>query len=140
MFSSGCGAAGRPRRGLGLRRRLCARRDGELVEARVAATAAGDERDVQLVVQILAPQERRRPGDARCRQGSADKLPARHRARRVCLVAFFMAFSHNSAQLVGRNHTAENKERAIGQSAALEVAMFSACAADSSSRRSPSLP
>ena len=51
------------------------RRDGELPEAGERASAAGDERDVQLVVEIPASQQRRRPRkkSGAC-QGATDKL------------------------------------------------------------------
>ena len=74
------GRAAARRHGLRLARRA-GRDDGELAEARVGAAAAGDERDVQLVVQIPAAQQRRRAGDdSRGRQGAADELTARDRA------------------------------------------------------------
>ena len=54
--------------------------DGEFAQAGVGATAAGDERDVQLVVQILAAQKCRRSGNGSgCQQRPADKLAPRHR-------------------------------------------------------------
>ncbi len=60
---------------------LTARRDGELVEARVRAAAARDERDAQLIVQILPAQQRRGAShDAGSRDGPADELPPRHPA------------------------------------------------------------
>src|SRR5262245_8569432 len=56
--------------------------DSEFREAGVAAAAAGDERDVQLVIQILAAQERGRAGnDSGPRQGLGDKFASRHWAR-----------------------------------------------------------
>ena len=56
-----------------------ARQEGELVQVRIAAAARADECDVQLVVEILAPQKRRRPGDDAGRgQDPADKLAARY--------------------------------------------------------------
>ena len=73
------------RRGVGaaLAPRVCRpRRDGELAEARHGATAAGDVRDVQLVVQVPAPQQRRGScDDPRGRHGPADELAARYLAR-----------------------------------------------------------
>src|SRR4029453_3222225 len=55
--------------------------DGEPGEARVGATAGGDERDVQLVVEILATQESRcARDDTGGGQRAADKLAACHPA------------------------------------------------------------
>src|SRR5258705_6073691 len=58
-------------------------RHGELAEARVSAAASGDERDVQLVVQILSAEKCGGAGDdARRRQGTgADELSTRHSTR-----------------------------------------------------------
>src|SRR5688572_30462407 len=62
--------------------RRAAGNDGEFRHACVATAAAGDERDVQLVVQILAAQERGRGGDASgCRHGLPDEFAPRHWAR-----------------------------------------------------------
>jgi hypothetical protein len=61
---------------------LAARHDGEFAQARAGAAAASDERDVQLVVQILPAQKRRRSGDGPGgQQGPANKLAPRHRKR-----------------------------------------------------------
>ena len=54
--------------------------DGEFAQARVRATASGNERDVQFTVEILAAQKRRRRGEDTGRQGPANKLTPRHRA------------------------------------------------------------
>src|SRR6185369_10576636 len=62
--------------------RCAARNEGEFRQACVAAAAAGDERDVELVVQILAAQERgRASNDGGRRQGLGDKFAPRHWAR-----------------------------------------------------------
>jgi len=62
--------------------RCAARNEGEFRQACIGAAAAGDERDVQLVVQILAAQERGRAGNDRGRrQSPGDKFAPRHWAR-----------------------------------------------------------
>ena len=57
------------------------RRDGELAEAREGASAAGDERDVQLVVQIPPAQQRRCASHHAGGQRTADKLAPRDATR-----------------------------------------------------------
>src|SRR5207249_6368917 len=55
------------------------RRDDELLDVISGTTAAGDERDVQLVVQIPAAQQRWRACDDPCgRQCPTDELTTRH--------------------------------------------------------------
>ena len=94
-FSSGCGpASGSGRRALGRPAGDAPGTIGELVQARVGATATGDERDVQLAVEILAAQKRRRPGDdSGSRQGPADKLTA----RQLTLAYLLRRLLHGSA-------------------------------------------
>src|SRR5258706_3943355 len=67
------------RRSSGTARSIAAfRRDDQFLDVIERATTAGDERDVQLVVQIPAAQQRRRTShDAGDRQGPADELTAR---------------------------------------------------------------
>ena len=56
------------------------------------AAAAGDERDVQLVVQILSAQKRRRPGEhSGGRQGPPTNSRRVIRRSLVLFVVFFMA-------------------------------------------------
>jgi hypothetical protein len=58
------------------------RRDDEFLDVVFGTATAGDERDVQLVVQIPAPQQRRRAShDPGGRQSSADELTARQSTR-----------------------------------------------------------
>ena len=60
--------------------RAAPRHDRELVQARIAAATTGDERDVQLAVEILAAEESRRSGDdSGSGEGPADKLAPRQR-------------------------------------------------------------
>ena len=57
-------------------------REGEFAQAGAAAPATGDERDVELIVQILAAQKGGRAGDdTGCQQCLADKLAPSYLAR-----------------------------------------------------------
>jgi hypothetical protein len=60
--------------------RRAARHDGEFVQAGIRATATGDERDVQLVVEILPAENCRRGGDRPCGKGAVHELTAGHGA------------------------------------------------------------